>query len=195
MPPNYARTRASDLRFHLYERSIHPELFEVLRRAEVIEGAYRAVLQITGQSHILTVRTEGETITEVLAPPEAPLPRAGIRSSVQLARHARDEVVRTGGALHYRGSFRVETYAPAEFRERAARILASDSFERIKVFFDDEPFDRRGAESGSAELAPFALMDFRHKGRRLDVVSVHAYPHELTIVQVETRVEAAPFAT
>src|SRR5688500_18437977 len=107
MPRNYARTRAADLRYHLFDRSVHPELFDVLRRAEIGEADYRATLVITGQSHVVSMRVGAETVTEVIAPPGVPLPRAGLRSSIQLTRGARDEVTRVEGAIHYRGSFRV----------------------------------------------------------------------------------------
>lgn len=197
MPRNHARTRAGDLRFHVFERSIHPELFEVLRRAEIQEQAYRATLAITGQSHVLLVRAGDETLSEVLAPPEAPLPRHGLCSSIQISRASRDEVTRVEGALHYRGIYRVESYTPAEYRDVVGRLLENDPFERIKVFFDGGPETRPRGEfegSGGATEAPFALIDFRRRARRLDVLSVHAYPHELAIVNVETRIDVAPTA-
>jgi hypothetical protein len=189
MPRNHARTRAGDLRFHLFERSIHPELFAALRRADVHEPAYRATLAITGQSHVIAARAGEETLVEVLAPPEAPLPRRGLRSSIQISRASRDEVTREDGALRYRGAYRVESYTPAEYRAAAARLLAIDPFERIKAFFDDD--DARAA-SGASD-APFALIDFRPGARRLEILSVHAYPHELAIVYVETRFDFDTF--
>lgn len=91
--------------------------------------------------------------------------------------------MRVEGGLHYRGTFRVETYAPSEYRDAATRILARDPFERIKAFFDDD---------GASDIPPFALFDYRRRPRCLDALCVHAYPHERTIVFVETRVDVAP---
>ncbi len=160
----------------------------MVRRAEAAGRGWRATLQITGQSHAIAVRAGGETLTQVLAPPGAPLPRCGLRASIQIARHGRDEILRVEGALHYRASFRAEMFAPADFRERAAALLSGDSMDRIKAFFDDD-------ESGKPpELAAFALIDFRSRPRRLDVVAVHAYPHELAIVRVDARFDVAPHA-
>ena len=185
------RTRAADLRFHLYERSVHPELLEVIRRAEVNGQAFRAMLAITGQSHVLAVRAGGETLTEVVAPPDALLPRAGIRSFVELGRTPHSVVTRSDGSIRYRGVFRVETYRPAEYREIAGRILASGSFERIQAFFDEESQPAPQASVG-CDCIPFALIEFSHRARRLEALSVHAYPYELTIVHVETRIDVGP---
>ncbi|MGH7298224.1 MAG: hypothetical protein ACRELB_25015, partial [Polyangiaceae bacterium] len=69
---NHARTCVAELRYHLFERSIHPELVTVVRRAFVREAAYHAAIAITGQSHLIAVRGDGETLTEVVAPPGAP---------------------------------------------------------------------------------------------------------------------------
>jgi hypothetical protein len=188
----YARVKAADLRFHLFERSIHPELFEVLRRAEIEEAGYFATLVISGQSHVLSVRSGGETIAEVVARADASLPRIGARSAVQLGRCGREEVRRAEGPIKYAASVRVEKYVPAEYRRLTGHILAANPFERLKVFFDDEAAGGvRAVDDAGVEEIPFALMDFRHSPRKLEVASVHACPHELTIVHVETRVEVA----
>src|SRR3954471_20910908 len=135
---NHSRVKAADLRFHLFERSIHPELFEVLRRAEIEEAGYFASLVISGQSHVLTVRSGGETLTEVVARADASLPRIGARSAVQLGRCGREEVRRAEGAIKYAASVRVEKYVPAEYRRLTTHILAANPFERLKAFFDDD---------------------------------------------------------
>ncbi len=186
----HARVRAADLRYHLFDRSVHPELYEVLRRAELEEKAYRAVLSITGQSHVISVRSGGETVTEILAPPEVSLPRIGLRSSVQLGRTSREEVTRMDGPIHYRTAFRVETFPPAAYRDMQQVLLSAEAFQRIKLFFDTGETPAPGVPlDPSRDFTPFALIDFRHKPRRLDVLSVHASPADLTIVTVDSRFE------
>jgi hypothetical protein len=192
MPRPYARTRPADLRFHVYDRSVHPELYTALRRADIVEPAYRAVVAITGQSHLVAARAGRETITEVLAPPDAVLPRLGVRSSMQISRASQDEVTRVEGALHYHGAYRVEAYTPAEMRDVVAALLERDRFERLKMFFDEDAAADPALDA--AGFAPFTLIDFHRRPRRLDVKSIHAYPHELQIVYVETRIDVAPLA-
>jgi hypothetical protein len=187
MPPHHARTRVTDLRFHVFARPVHPELFEVLRRAEVRERAYCASIAITGQSHAITVRAGMATIVEVVAPPDAPLPRAGERAAAPLAPGARDEVTIEASGIRYRSSLRALVLAPEEYREAIDAALATDRLERLKAFFDADP--QMPAMSGFADLTPFALADFRARPRRLDVTTIHADPHASTIVRVETRIE------
>ncbi len=178
--------KSADLRLHLFERSVHPELFDTLRRIDLEERGVRASLVISGQSHVLTVRSGGETLTEVVAPVGLALPRMGVHSVVQLGRGARDEVRRESGAVRYAASILVESYAPAEYAQMTSRLLARDSFERLKAFF--EPAAGGGPGAGAAETTPFALMDFARTAAGLEVLSVHACPHELTIVRVESRI-------
>lgn len=185
------RPYVSSLCFHLYERSIHPELFTVVRRAEVNEPAYRATLWITGHSHALSLRADGETLTEILAPPCAPLPRLGLKSTVDLGRIPRDEVVRTGGGIRYRASVRLESYSAQGYREAQAELLEGrhDGPHRLKCFFPDP--DAQG-DAPSPSVTPFSLIDYRARPRRLEVTSVHACPEEHAVLVVESRFELAP---
>jgi hypothetical protein len=137
------------------------------------------------------VRAGGETVTEVVARADASLPRIGACRAVPLGRCAREDVRRDGGAIRYSAAVRVEKYAPAEYRRLTGHVLAANPFERLKAFFDDEhPLVSHDGPS-VCELTPFALIDFRHSPRRLDVESVHACPHELTVVHIEARFDVA----
>jgi hypothetical protein len=189
---NDSRVKAQDLRFHLLERSVHPELFATLRRADVGGPGWSASLVISGQSHIVAVRTERETVTEVVAPSNASLPRVGVRALVPLGRLVREEVLREEGRVRYASVVRVERHAPAAYRDLATRLLARNLLDRRKAFFgDDKGFTSSAAcAARDPEGTPFALMDWRCEARGwLEVSSVHACPHELTIVEVESRFE------
>jgi hypothetical protein len=188
---NQARVKAHDLRFHLFERSVHPELFTALRRADVAATGYHASIVISGQSHIVSVRAGSETVTEVVAPSDASLPRIAARALVPLGRLAREEVRKDDGAVRYASLVRVERHAPAAYKDLAARLLARGGLDRIKAFFDDDlgfTTNAAGASRGP-EVTPFALIDWRRARGAIEVTSVHACPHELTIVEVESRFE------
>lgn len=181
---NHARVKAADLKLWLFERSVHPELFDAIRRVDLERSGWRASLVISGQSHVIAVRSGGETLTEVVAASGAALPRIGARTTVQLGRERADRVVRReDGAIRYSARVSVARLGAAEYREVVDRLIAEKRLERLQAFFDDDP-----PLSGDTPL-PFALMDFHPGARRLDVASVHACPRELAIVRVETEVE------
>jgi len=189
---NDARVKAQDLRLQLFERSVHPELFTALRRADLSGAGWRASLVISGQSHVVAVRAGKETVTEVMAPRDAALPRLGAHAHIPLGRISSEGIRRDDGRIRYASEVRVERLDAAAYRERTARLLARNGLDRLKAFFDDDLGFTTGAH-GSArapELVPFALIDW-HAGDagRLDVASVHACPHELTVVEVESRFE------
>lgn len=180
---NPARVLAKDLRFHLFERSVHPELFDVLRRAEVRGPGWVADIVISGQSHVVALRTRRETVTQVVAPADACLPRIAEKATVPLGRAAYEELRRDEGAIRYAATVRVDRHTPAEYRRETARLLSANVLDRLKVFFDEEG----GASTRSLEMTPFALVDFRRVGAGLEVVTVHACPHEGVVVRVDTR--------
>lgn len=179
---SHARVKAADLRLHVFDRSIHPELYDVVRRVELRGEHWSADLVITSQGHVIAFRAGGETLTEVFAPAGAALPRIGARASVAIRRDAGEELRRDEGAIRYAASLRVATHPPAEYRRAAGALIQDDPMERIKVFFD---------LAGEDDLTPFALMDFRRWPSGITVASVHACPAELAIIQIETRIETA----
>ena len=61
----FARPDVSDLVFHLYERSIHPELFQIYASTELEQEHYSLLIQICEAGHVVTLDYGGVVMTEV----------------------------------------------------------------------------------------------------------------------------------
>jgi len=59
-------TGASRLAFHLYARSLHPELFGVLEERQVWRDDYRVVFRAGETGHVVTFQTHRRTLTEAV---------------------------------------------------------------------------------------------------------------------------------
>ena len=68
------RPDAHELVFHLFGRSVHPELLDVRAEAEIWHEGYSASLQLCDSGHVVSLRVRGETVTEVTSARRHPLP-------------------------------------------------------------------------------------------------------------------------
>ena len=67
MSVGFVRPSVSDLMFHLYERSLHPELFDIRREGSVSQPDYTARIRICDTGHTVSFQTRNTTLTELVA--------------------------------------------------------------------------------------------------------------------------------
>ena len=75
----FVRPRVADLEFRLYDRPLHPELFEVLASRRVERDGYRLAVHITPTGHVLDCVHGSARLTEATATADQDLPRTGRR--------------------------------------------------------------------------------------------------------------------
>ncbi|MCD4824836.1 MAG: hypothetical protein K8S55_09515, partial [Phycisphaerae bacterium] len=65
------------LKFFLFTRALHPELFEIRDDIRITKDAYEAQIWITGCSHVIAFYRGDAALTEVVADRNTPLPTHG----------------------------------------------------------------------------------------------------------------------
>ena len=55
--------RVADLKFVLYRRPLHPELFHIHQSRHLARAAYQADIWVMGLSHVVTVQSNGRCLT------------------------------------------------------------------------------------------------------------------------------------
>ncbi len=65
MSVDFARPDVANLVFHLFGRSVHPELFTVYAKAELRHQNYAAIIRICDAGHILSFRHKEQVLSEV----------------------------------------------------------------------------------------------------------------------------------
>ena len=63
----FARPDVSELVFHVYNRTVHPELFRIVKQNEIHLHHLRATVRICEAGHVICVEHGNDFVTEVSA--------------------------------------------------------------------------------------------------------------------------------
>jgi hypothetical protein len=173
------RPRVGDLIFQLYDRVLHPELFDTLATRKVQREDYQVTLRITRTGHVITWENPGVCLTEVTGAEDDPLPerRRLLRYRVRGEQHG--SVQRPGG-ISYQMSFQVETLPPEIFLHVHDEILADGA--KRGFLHNFQPNHR-------LSLAPLGFVTLEGRSGCLVIHAFHTFPDEFTIVKSQSLIE------
>lgn len=114
MSVSLSRPDVTSLVFHVYGRSVHPELFRIGPGQDVAFDQYRASIRICDAGHFVSFQTPETTLTEVCTTVDQPLPQRK-RLLERRLRGCRTDELRLPGGLHYQVSFQLEQVDPGVF--------------------------------------------------------------------------------
>ncbi len=168
--------RVSELYFYLYNRSLHPELFDIYQEQRVERGAYEAQIWVTGISHLVGFFRGDASVTELLAEDDSILPRRG-RLVAAPIRGEKDHQATHVQGIRYMSSFQVERMSARVFSKMQEEELSQGPRRGLFV-----PFP----EWGVGSLMPFTHIDYEAKVDMLHIFAYHAFPEELTVVKTQS---------
>ncbi len=169
--------RISSLRFFLYERPLHPELFEIYHDHHIVKSGYEAQIWVTGCTHVIGFYRERFSLVELIADSGAMLPQRGRLLEVPF-RGERDHELKRAEGINYMMNFQVESMSPTVF-SRTHHDLARLGAER-GLFV---PFPMWMTHS---PLTPFTFVDYDAKPNELHVFTFHAFPEDLTVIKTQS---------
>ncbi|MFN0196928.1 MAG: DUF2617 family protein [Planctomycetaceae bacterium] len=102
-----ARSSVSDLVFHVYRRSVHPELFKTYVTSHLSTSKWNAELRIGDVGHLVSFRMGDQILTEMTATERTPLPHH-YHCLERRVRGQRNETLEIIPGLRYQVSFQVE---------------------------------------------------------------------------------------
>ncbi len=172
--------RVADLKFVLYRRPLHPELFHIHQSRHLERAAYQADIWVMGLSHVVTVQSNGRCVTEVTTDDVEVLPHNGLVTTFQF-RGERDHLENFDDGMRYILSTQVERMNQNLFHASHRDLLAYAASRGILVRFEE------WAEGEN--LVPFSFVDFEARDRELHVQSFHAFPLDYTIVKTQSIIE------
>lgn len=74
MAVGYARPDVTEMVLRVFERSVHPELFDAVRECHLRVGPHHAILKLSSHGHLFEFRSRNSVITEVATSRHSPLP-------------------------------------------------------------------------------------------------------------------------
>jgi hypothetical protein len=173
------RPRVDDYLFRLYDRPLHPELFETLSMRRVTKGGCTITLRITPTGHVLEWTAAGVTVAEVTTGPDQPLPDRGQRLAHRFA-GGRSGTCRLGPNVRYRMIMQVERYSAEVFLRVHDECLADGAGRGLLIHHD--PVHRMG-------LAPLSWVDVTPVIGGLTVSSMHTFPNDLAVAKTQSLIE------
>ena len=173
------RPRLDDLVFRLYDRPVHPELFDTLAERRVRRDGYTLTVRITPTGHVLHWTRDDRHVVEVTATADQTLPDAGRRLAYRFQGECRGRC-RIGDDVDYQVCVQAELLAPEVFL-RVHEDLAADGGRR-GMLFHFRPNHRLG-------LTPLGIVTVEALPSGLSVSSFHTYPDEFAVIKTQSLIE------
>jgi len=170
------KQQVSDLRFVVFNRALHPELFEIYHDHRIVKEKYEAQVWVTGLSHVIGFYRGDAAIVEVIADASAMLPERGKLVSLRF-RGERDEEFEHCEGIRYLTSFQVEQMSSRLYAKVHGDLAVTGADRGLFVPFPEW--------AGNA-LTPFTYIDYESKVGQLHVFAYHAFPDEMTLIKTQS---------
>ena len=173
------RPKVAELAFQVYGRALHPELFEVLQTKRVERNGFEAKIDITSAGHVVTWRCGGQTLTEVAAAANHPLPEKRRLMSHRLTGEQTDSVTCRSG-IKYSVNFMLEPADPEIFWAFQQQLVADTQRQGMLHTFDT---------SGRVPLGAISYIHMETRSKSLLVQAFHTFPDDCAIVKSQSKFE------
>jgi hypothetical protein len=175
----FVRPQVAELVFRLYDRPLHPELFDVLATRRVERGGARLAVHITRTGHVLQWAHGPTRLTEATATADQELPETGRRLAHRLGgeRTGRCELA---PGVRYQVSSQVEVLPPEQFLHVHEELRADG--ERKGLLFHFRPGNRLG-------LSPLGVVIVEALPACLSLAAFHTFPDEFAVVKTQSLIE------
>ena len=176
MERGQTKQRVEELLFCLYQRPVHPELFQICRVKRIRQTRYQAEIWVCALAHVVTVQAGNQILTELISEENELLPKSGIATSFRF-RGERDHSQSFDNGLKYILSTQVERMTsqlfPATHRDYVHYAQNRGMF---------VPFEDRAVDG----LSPFSFIDFDARDHELHIHAFHAFPEEQTLLKTQS---------
>lgn len=178
MPLPLVRPKVAELVFRLYDRPLHPELFDVLLCRTVKRDGHTLSVRLTRTGHVLGWTDGRVHLEEVTVTSEMELPESGCRLD-----HPFDGG-RTGrcefGGVRYQVGWQLEVLPPEQFAH-VHEELALDGARKGLVFHC-----KTGNRLG---LSPLGVVIATTVPSGLSVTAFHTFPDEFALIKTQSLIE------
>ncbi|HHK42602.1 MAG TPA: DUF2617 family protein [Planctomycetaceae bacterium] len=174
-----ARPKVAELSFQLYGRSLHPELFEVFQSRTIDRGPFSAQIHITSAGHVIAWKWNNQTMTEVAASAQHPLPRQQRLLCHPLRGECTDELQCRNG-VRYWMRFQLEPVSTELFWAVQKELASGAKIDGLVHQF---------GSSGRMAMGAVSYINVETRRRSMYVQAFHTFPDDYAIVKCESRFE------
>lgn len=178
MQLGFVRPRVAESSVRIYERALHPELFEPYITGRVATARFRAAVMICEAGHLAQFTVNGHTITEVTGPAKQSLPPSGLKEQRTFGKG--ELFVEVDGPVQYHFAGHVDTVDAAAF----ARINMELEVDARRAFLSYQFPGQNRLVSG-----PQSVIKVEGSATSLIVHTFHTFPDELSILRTQSLFE------
>lgn len=179
MTVQFARPDISELMFSVFERSVHPELFQNFVGQKLAGNHYQATIQICDAGHWLTFHHADQTVTEVLSTRTQPLPQQKHLLTKQLRGH-REQSLQLSCGLSYHLGFHLEQLDPEQFVNLHEELLQD---------YSDVSLAYRFPSQSRFIWDSLSLIRIDAQASSLLVHAIHTFPESDAVVRCQSLFE------
>ena len=173
------RPRVADIVFRLFDRPLHPELFEVLSCRTIKRDGYTLFVRLTRTGHVMSWTDGRVHLEEITATGEMDLPESGRRLAHDFHKDRNTRCDFPSG-VRYRLSSQLETL-PLEQFLHTHEELALDGAKKGLVFHC-----KVGNRLGPS---PLGVVIVQSVSAGLSTTAFHTFPDELAIIKTQSLIE------
>jgi hypothetical protein len=165
-----------ELTFSLFQRTVHPELFQIYAKRQLKTDKYEANIWITGCTHVASVHAKNVCLTEVVSAPGQMLPQRGLIERFRF-RGPRSHKCTLSRGLSYMTDFQIEKMSANLYRQSHIDL---EKFARNRgVFVKFPALEVDG-------LQPFCYIDYEARQSELHIHTFAAYPDQVTMIKTQS---------
>ena len=165
-----------ELSFSLFQRPLHPELFQIYAERQLKTDKYEALIWITGCTYVVSVFSGEVCLSEVISTPGQILPKRGLIEHFQFSGPRSHKCTLSRG-VSYMTDFQVEKMSPSLYHQSYVDL---ERFARNRGMFVKFP----GLETSG--LQPFCYVDFEARRSELHIRGFAAYPDQVTMIKTQS---------
>jgi hypothetical protein len=173
--------RIGEFFFRLYDRQLHPELFEVISSRAVNRGPCEISIRVTPYGHVLEWRLGKIIVVELTASPKQMLPQRGLLISHGFeANHSGN--CQLSSSHRYRVLSQVERLNNEEFQIVHDEMIVDGNKRGLFVY---------RTEATRSRLPALSWIDVTPLVGGLAVSAIHTFPEERAIAKTQSLIEPA----
>jgi len=170
------RPKITDLNFHLFARSIHPELFSACVSREYARENYNLKINITTAGHLIAFEHDGHVLTEVSTSANHPLPTKRVLLSNRIDAAQSDEAV-FRNLIEYNCQYQLDGVNPQTFVTIQKQLDAQTQCEGLVHRFQ---------ANGRLAFGAISYINVQSFRSRVKIRSFHTFPDTYAVMKSES---------
>ncbi len=176
MTTSTIRPKVAQLTFQFFNRSLHPELFQVAKSHRIERDNFNASIDITHDGHVIRFSSGPTLLTEVAASIHQPLPKSR-RLLLNPLSEKCAQTIECRGGISYKYEHELERVKPELFWMIQQQLGESaKSHELIQVF----------DSSGRMAIGGMSFIHVETRSHSLRIQAIHTFPDDLALVKIQS---------